>query len=315
MKNVIEPIDKDILQSELKKATFVRHTNKANNDIYIFDYHSCPNLMREVGRLREISFRNNNGGTGLECDIDKYDIAKTPYKQLIVWNPRIKEIIGGYRFIEGDRLEYNKENYPLLATSHLLNFSKKFIKEYLPKTIELGRSFVQPQFQAKELGGLFALDNLWDGLSCLIIDYPNMEYLFGKVTMYTTFDRLGRDYVLRFLEKHFPDKENIINPFVPLVPKLSIDDFNKIFNKKNYKEDHKILLKELKKRGENIPPLINSYMNLSSTMMTFGTSINDEFGGVEETGVMIIIKDIYKHRLERHLKGYKDEQRPNWLKE
>lgn len=315
MEKIIDPIDRKLLEAELTEERFVRKTNRLNNEIYIFTHHDSPNLMKEVGRLREVAFRETGGGTGKEADIDKYDIAETPYKQLIVWNPKEKEIIGGYRFIIGTELEYNDEHYPLVATSRLLNFSDKFINEYLPYTIELGRSFIQPKYQAGGKGALFALDNLWDGLGTLVVDYPECKYFFGKVTMYPSYNRLGRNCILRFLNKHFGDKEGLIEPFEPLHIELPEEEFNKIFTGATYQEDYKILHKMVKANGENIPPLVNAYMNLSKSMKVFGTAVNKNFGDVEETGMLITIKDMFAPKLDRHVKDYKASNWMQWLRD
>lgn len=313
MERIIDPIDRELLEAELTEDKFVRYTNKLNNKIYIFTHDQAPNLMKEVGRLREVAFRETGGGTGLEADIDRYDTAETPYKQLILWNPDDREIVGGYRFMVGSDFMYNDDDYPLVATSRLLHFSEKFIKKYIPYTIELGRSFIQPKYQSKGQGALFALDNLWDGLGSLVVDYPECKYFFGKVTMYPSYNRLARNCILRFLHKYFGDKEDLIKPYEPLHIELSQEDFDKVFTGSDYKEDYKILHKLAKENGENIPPLVNAYMNLSNSMKVFGTAVNHNFGDVEETGILITIEDMFGQKLGRHVKDYKSETWSNWL--
>lgn len=306
MEEIIKPIEKHILEGELTKERFVRATNNGTNEVYIITHHDSPNVMNEIGRLREVTFRAAGGGTGHSTDIDDYDIADAPYKQLIVWNPEDKEIVGGYRFIKcGDA---PKENGVIqLATTELFHFSDKFIKEYLPYTIELGRSFVQPKYQpsSDNRKGLFSLDNLWDGLGAMCIDNPDIKYLFGKVTMYTDFNVRARDMILYFLKTFFPDKENLVYPHKPLRITTNEKEFEPLFKDLDYKEAHKVLNQNVRGLGENIPPLINSYMNLSSTMKTFGTALNEHFGEVEETGILVTIPDIYPTKKERHIATYK----------
>lgn len=214
MEEIIAPISKEILKSELTEDKRLRFTNKSNNEIYIITHQDSPNVMREIGRLREIAFRAAGGGTGLPLDIDEYDTMENPYKQLIVWNPEAEEILGGYRYLLGTDVQFDEKGKPILATSHMFNFSDKFIKEYLPTTIELGRSFVTLEYQSTRAGskGLFALDNLWDGLGALTVVMPNVKYFFGKVTMYPSYNRKGRDMILHFLNKHFEDKDGLITP-------------------------------------------------------------------------------------------------------
>jgi len=304
MKEIIPPVEKYLLEKELTPEKFLRKTNYGNNDIFIFTYKDSPNLMREIGRLREISFRVAGGGTGKDSDLDEFDISENPYTQLIVWNSNTKEILGGYRYLNcRDLCKSKKINIEELATSEIFKFSQKFIDNYLPYTIELGRSFVQPEFQAGKSGRktLFALDNLWDGLGALIVNNPEVRYFFGKVTMYTHYDILARDLILYFMNKNFPDKDKLVEPIKNII--LSTDEIilKNIFTGSNYTENYKILSKQVRERKMIFPPLINSYMNLSPTMRSFGTSINPHFGGVEETGIMINIPDIYESKKKRHL--------------
>lgn len=302
MQKIIDPIDRSVLAEELTKDKLLRKTNNANNEIYLVDNNNAPNVLREIGRLREVSFRTAGGGTGKDCDLDFYDITEVPYQQLIVWDPEEKEITGGYRFILCKEAPFKENNIPQLATAGLFNFSDKFIKEYLPYTIELGRSFVQPNYQTarKNRKSIYSLDNLWDGLGALIVNYPETQYFFGKVTMYTDFNPRARDMILYFMNNFFPDKEKLTYPKEPLGYKTDISGFDKIFNASSLEENKKILSKEVRKYNENIPPLINSYMNISPTMKTFGTAINEGFGGVEETGILVTIADIYDQKKERH---------------
>ena len=296
MEEIIEPISKELLKAELTEEKRLRMTNKSHNQIYIITAQDSPNIMKEIGRLREIAFRAAGGGTGKPLDIDEYDIMENPYKQLIVWNPEAEEILGGYRYLLGTDVRYDEKGAPILATAHMFNFSEKFLKEYLPTTIELGRSFVTVEYQSTRAGskGLFALDNLWDGLGALTVVMPNVKYFFGKVTMYPSYHRQGRDMILYFLKKHFGDKENLITPMKPLEMEAKEEDLAALFCKNTFKEDYKILNCEIRKLGYNIPPLVNAYMSLSPTMRMFGTAINYGFGDVEETGILIYHPLLYE---------------------
>ena len=306
MKEIIAPVDKDLIKSELTIDRFLRSTNKANNEIYIVNAHNSPHTMREIGRLREIAFRNAGGGTGMEIDIDTFDTMDEPCQQLIVWNPDADEIIGGYRFILGEHVQIDEKGQPILATAHLFHFSDQFIKEYLPYTLELGRSFVRIEYQSSQAGAksLFALDNLWDGLGALSIEYPQIKYYFGKVTMYPSFGTQGRDIILYFLQKHFNDPENLVTPIHPLQMESDIQKLDSLLSMFDIKDNYKILNQEVRSLGQNIPPLVNAYMNLSSTMKVFGTAVNDEFGDVEETGILVTVADIYQEKRDRHIETY-----------
>lgn len=306
MEDIIAPIDKEVLKSELTEDKRLRFTNKSNNEIYIVTWKNAPNVLKEIGRLREIAFRAAGGGTGKSMDLDEYDLMENPYQQLIVWDPEAEEILGGYRYLLGDEVEFDAEGKPLLATAHMFNFSEKFLKDYLPTTIELGRSFVTLEYQSTRAGskGLFALDNLWDGLGALTVVMPQVKYFFGKMTMYPSYNRFGRDMILYFLKKHFNDKDKLITPMQPLLIETDEKVLKKLFCHDTFKEDYKVLNTEVRKLGYNIPPLVNAYMSLSPTMRMFGTAINDGFGDVEETGILIAVDEILEEKRVRHIESY-----------
>lgn len=302
MEDVIERVDRGLIEAELTPERFLRTANKAGNDIYVVDAKSAPNVMREIGRLRELAFRSAGGGTGRPLDIDEFDTMDPPCRQLIVWDPEAKEIVGGYRFILGEDIKI-ENGIPRIATAHMFRFSDRFIKEILPTTLELGRSFVSPKYQSATAGrkALYALDNLWDGLGALTIIYPRIQYLFGKVTMYPNFGTKSRDLVLGFLHKYFHDPDGMVVPIHPLPTAALSPDIQRHFTGASFKEDYKILNSEIRNEGRNIPPLVNAYMNLSPTMRMFGTAINPEFGDVEESGILLKISDIFEEKKERHI--------------
>lgn len=312
---IIDPIPVEVLKAELKPEYQLRMTNKSNNQIYIITAHNAPNVMQEIGRLREIAFREAGGGTGKEVDIDEFDICKNCYKQLIVWNPEAEEIIGGYRYLEGTKWEMDANGQPILATSHMFHFSEKFLRDYMPYTIELGRSFVSLPYQSSKMGAksLFALDNLWDGLGALTVIMPNVKYFFGKMTMYPSYIREGRDMILYFLKKHFGDKEELVIPMKPLKIETVENDLAAIFTESDFKEDYRILNQRIRALGYNIPPLVNAYMSLSPTMKLFGTAINYGFGDVEETGILIAMDEVLEEKRVRHIDSFIKEH-PEALK-
>lgn len=308
MQPIIQPVDRELIRQELTPERFLRHTNKGDNHLYVVDAHSAPNTMREIGRLREEAFRLAGGGTGKDCDIDEFDLMDEPCRQLIVWDPIAEDILGGYRFLTGDKIDMTSGT-PRIATAHIFHFSEKFIRDFLPHTIELGRSFVSAEYQNVRAGtkGLYALDNLWDGLGALTVIYPDMKYLFGKVTMYPAFGRDNLDLILGFLNKHFPDPDRLVWPVHPIETKAMSPDIQNIFTGTDYREDYRILNHLIREKGHNIPPLVNAYMSLSPTMRMFGTAVNDDFGDVEESGILLTIDDILTEKKERHIETYKEE--------
>lgn len=310
MEPIIAPVSLELIKAELTPAKKLRDTNKSHNEIYVFTHHDSPNLMREIGRLREEAFRDSGGGSGLSMDIDEYDTMENPYHQLIVWDPDAEKILGGYRYIFGSDIKLDEKGQPMLATAHMFHFSEKFIKEYLPYTIELGRSFVAPEYQSSKAGAkaLFALDNLWDGLGALGIVRPDMKYFFGKMTMYPDYDRQARDLIQHFLFKHFKDEDNLVTPYEPLKIETPVEYMDSILTEDEFKADYKILNTEVRSRGVNIPPLVNSYMNLSPTMKMFGGGINHEFSEVEETCILINYDEISENKRERHIDSFIKEK-------
>lgn len=306
MNPVIPPIPLEILEQELNRDRFVRDTNNGGNRLYVVNWHNAPNVVREIGRLREMTFRDAGGGTGLDCDLDEFDTSEKCYEQLVAWNPVDKEIMGGYRYIRCANADKDSDGRYHLATAELFDFSDAFIRDYLPYTIELGRSFVQPKYQPRPENrkGLFTLDNLWDGLGAIHIDQPDIRYFFGKVTMYRHFNAEARDLILHFMQHYFPDREELVKPLHPLPILHDMQAFEMELGHLPYKEGHRLLNQRVRSLGENIPPLVNAYMNLSATMRSFGTALNPHFGDVEETGILVTLDDIYPSKKERHVNTY-----------
>jgi hypothetical protein len=305
IENLIEPIPTDKLLKELTRDIFIRPTNNASNEIYIFKGDDKPNLMAEVGRLRELTFRAAGGGTGKSFDIDKYDSGSYSYSQLIVWDPLENQLVGGYRFVMVPQSQDETGHFNL-STTEIFNYTQKIKDEYFPFAIELGRSFVQPDYQPSlsSRKGLFSLDNLWDGLGSLVVMNTEYKYFFGKITMYSDFNKEARDLILSFMDHYFPDEENLVSIPSPIQRMFDCSPFLNELDGLEYKEGHKLLNLKVRELGENIPPLFNSYMNLSPTMRTFGTAINHHFGDVEETGIMVSIDDIYDQKKDRHVSSY-----------
>lgn len=310
MEKIIDPVDLSLLKAELTPDKKLCGTHKGGNIIYIVTAHDSPNVLREVGRIREVAFRQAGGSSGLALDLDDFDTMEVPYGQIVVWDPDAEAILGGYRYILGPDVTFRADGQPHLATSHMFRFSDEFIKDYLPHTIELGRSFVAPEYQSSKAGAkaLFALDNLWDGITAIILRHPQIMYLFGKMTMYPSYDKSCRDLILHFLWKHFPDKDELVRPVIPVMPAVDRRLLDLILDEDGFKDDYRKLKTVVRKLGANIPPLVNSYMNTSPTMRMFGTAVNDEFSDVEETGILVCFNELYEEKKERHIVAFLQEQ-------
>lgn len=306
---VIDPVATELIEAELTEARFLRRSNRGGNLLYVVDANNAPNTMREIGRLREIAFRIGGGGTGKACDIDEFDTMEPPCQQLVVWDPTARVIVGGYRFILGKDVEILPDGSPRIATGHMFRFSEEFMRDYLPKTIELGRSFVRIEAQTtRRTGAIYALDNLWDGLGAICVDHPEIEYMFGKVTMYPEYDTECRDMILYFFKRHFPDSDHLVWPIIPLRTEADMEALGEIFPEgSDFRSDYLKLNRLVREHGINIPPLVNAYMTLSPTMRVFGTAINTEFGDVEETGILVKIDEIHDEKKRRHIESYHRE--------
>lgn len=310
---IISPVSLELIKSELTSARKLRNTNKGGNEIYVVTYQEAPNVLREIGRLREIAFRTAGGGTGKSCDLDRFDTQEHPYYQLVVWDPHEELILGGYRFLPGSEWQYTSDGQPDLASSHMFRCSDEFIRDYAPYTMELGRSFVTLEYQSSRsrTKGIFALDNLWDGLGALTVVLPETRYFYGKMTMYPSFDKKARDMILFFLQKHFGDSDNLVVPRTPIQMETPVSELSSIFKEEGFKEDYVELKHAVRERGYNIPPLVNAYMGLSPTMRFFGTAINKGFGDVEETGIIIAVDEILEQKRKRHIDTFINAH-PDW---
>ncbi len=310
---IIPPVPRDLIRAELKHKLFLRKTNCGNKEIYITTAHLSPNIMREIGRLRELSFVLDGGGTGKDCDIDEFDLLPEPYcfKQLFVWSPEDEEIVGGYRFIHGSNMLTRDDGTIATPTAELFQFSDEFKNNYLPYTVELGRAFVQPEFQPGNnlRKGLYSLDNLWDGLGGIALEIPETRYFFGKITMYSQMNRRAKDLVLYFYQKHFPDRDGLVWLYDPLTIESDFNELHNLFNGRNYKEDYQILLRSVRALGCTVPAMINAYMNLSTTMRSFGTSMNHDFGETDETGILVTLRDLLPEKKARYFESYDTKNR------
>ena len=314
MEKIIEPVALELIKAELTDDRKLMDTNKGGNELYVVDCHNAPNTLREIGRLREITYRAAGGCSGKSMDLDEYDLMDKPYQQIIVWDPEAQAIIGGYRYILGTDVDFDEKGQPKVTSSHLYHFTDKFIKDYLPYTMELGRSFVRPEYQSAAAGrkSLFTLDNLWDGITGVVLSSPGIDYLFGKMTIYNSYDKAARELILHFLEKHFPDNDCLVRPYQTMVPDTDPRILELLLNDDRLKADYRILKDAVHRLGTNIPPLINSYINTSSTMKIFGSTVNDELSDAIETGLMIRFSEINLEKKERHIRAFIEKRMPRF---
>lgn len=307
MEKIIDPVSVDLLKAELTPDKKLCNTNKADNEIYVVDGLDSPNVLLEIGRLREIAFRDSGGGTGLSVDLDEFDTTQDrPYKQIIIWDPDASAIIGGYRFILGPDVQMQEDGQPHITSSHMFRYSEEFIRDYLPHVMELGRSFVAPEYQSSKAGAkaIFTLDNLWDGIAAVILQHPGIMYLLGKMTIYPSYDKSCRELIQHFLWKHFPDPDELARPKRPVEEETDGRLLDLILKDSDFKADYRNLKDAIRKLGTGIPPLVNSYMNTSPTLRMLGTGINDEFFDAYDTGILVCYDEMYAEKRDRHKEPY-----------
>lgn len=305
METIIKPVEPELVKAELTPERKLCDTNKGGNEIYVVDAFCAPNVMRELGRLREVSFRAAGGSSGLSADIDRFDTMEKPYQQIVVWDPDASRILGGYRFILGRDITIKEDGQPDLATSHMFRFSQTFISRYLPHVMELGRSFVVPEYQSSAAGAkaIFALDNLWDGISAIVMQNPQIMYFFGKMTIHPQYDRTARDLILHFLLKHFPDRDQLVLPIDPVMPETDRRILDMLLDEGDLKQDYRKLKQLVRRLGTSIPPLVNSYMNISPTMKMFGSAVNREFSNCVEAGILVCYDEMFPDSRDRHVEN------------
>ena len=311
--DIIKPLSREVLNSELKSAYYLRPTRIGNNEIYIFSAKECPNLMQEVGRLREITFRDVGAGFGTKVDIDHYDTEEYPCRQLIVWDPVNKEIIGGYRFnIFYDLKNKELKDIPLLNKS-LYEVSDNFLLDYVPYLVELSRAFIQPMYQPKNVGrkAAFSLDNIWDGLGALVVKYPFLKYYFGRLTFFSSYNSTVRDSIFYFFQKHLRGEVSLLKAKEPLSMQTKDSYLKKMIKSSDENEDYKSLQIIAKENGTIIPPLVKSYYNASSSLKVFEPVFDSYFASSYAAAIIVTIEDVYPSFVKRYIDPYKEYIRLN----
>ena len=300
MEPIIPAVDRQLLIEELE-GHLLRPSNKADNLIYDITAHECPNTMREIARLREISYRAGGGATGKEMDIDEMDTMEAPYHQLIVWDPDHQQIVGGYRYLLCKNAVL-KNGQPFITSAHLFRYSGRFIREYLPHTIEFGRAFVQPMYQTREMGvkALFALDNIWDGIGALVHNYSDLRWMIGKVTIYPDYNPTARELIYAYLDRYHRGEEGLFAPYRPEPMKPISTPFEGEDPQANYH----VLQHAVREQGTVIPPMFSAYLNLTNQLYFFGNAINDELANVYESGIMVDIDTILPEKKDRYITPY-----------
>ena len=283
------------IEKELQSATYLGSTKHCNCDIYTFDGAQFPNLMREVWRLRNLSFGQvgvvlDDGAARCVADCDG------SCRQLIIWDGAAGQIVGGYRYALGSVVAPRS-----LSFWQYYSLSPRFVNDYFPSAVELGRSFVSPEYKCGgERHAIYALDALWEGLGRVVVE-ADARYLFGRVTLYPSLGIRARNLIVGFMRYLFPQREALVSARVPLRVGLSRYRCRKLFVGETLTENYRILLSLVRRMHNVVPPIISSYMRLSPTMQTFDAYENRDLGDVAEVAIMLTVDDFYDNIKRRYL--------------
>lgn len=295
-KNIIHPVNRKELKKELQNSELLGKTSDEKL-IYLVEYSNSKNILSEIARLREITFRKVGEGTGNKKDTDFFD---KHYKHLVLWDEKELEIAGAYRLGIAEDI-YPQYGHFGLYTSTLFNFSSEFIS-ILPKSVELGRSFIQQKYWNS-----MALDYLWQGIGAFMSKYPNYKYLFGPVSLSNSYPAEAKDLIIYFYKKYF-GKEGIVeskNRYIFNEQKTK--ELESIFIGENQKENYLILKNRLKYYGCSIPVLFKQYSELGEDggvlFYDFGT--DKDFQNCVD-GFIIVNTDMIKEsKKERYFNSQK----------
>lgn len=292
VETVAHPANSKAIKKELKKSQLLGQTSDGKK-IYLYDYVSDSPVMAEIGRLRELTFRVVEEGTGSTTDLDKYD---TLYRHLVLWDDEELEIVGAYRIGECKQLveEHGKE---ALYTSTLFNL-KPSMDVYLPYAIELGRSFVQPKYWGKR-----SLDYLWYGIGAYVAQNPQIKYLFGPVSLSSAYPTYPKEMIIGFYQKQFGSQQDLAigkhpvklhKGYQKIVDSIFIDD---------YKTSYKRLNSLLDLEGVKVPTLFKQYAELCNDKgcRFIDFSIDPNFGNCIDSLILVELDKIKPKKKARYL--------------
>lgn len=292
-KNIVRPEDPKVLKKELASAEKLGTTSDGKK-IYLVSYEQGKNLLREIARLREVTFRRVGEGTGLAKDMDEFD---TFYRHIILWDDDNLEIVGAYRLGICSEI-LSRQGLNGLYTTTLFNFSQSMYA-LLPQAVELGRSFVQKRYWRSN-----ALDYLWQGIGAFLATYPEIKYLFGAVSISNSYSEEAKDLIVHFYKKWFPDKQALAvakNRYNISAKKEQ--ELKALFSGHDFKSDLQKLKEYLKQYGFAIPILYKQYTDLCQDggvrFMDFGVDKN--FASCVDGLILVQIDMIKSRKRERYL--------------
>lgn len=293
-KCIAHPESRQKIKDELKRADLLGHTSD-NKKIYLFNYDTESSVMREIARLRELTFRKVEEGTGLKRDIDQYD---TYYKHIVLWDDEALEIVGAYRIGESNHIlkHHGKEGF---YANTLFGFEDAF-EAYLDNAIELGRSFVQPKYW-----GSRALDYLWQGIGAYLAGNPHIRYMFGPVSLSSSYAKGAQNLIIYYYNHYHGGEQSLITPKRPFIMDRSEQvEMEGLFDSNDAKKDFTILKNQLHCYGVTVPTLYKQYTDLCEAggIQFMGFNIDKDFNDCVDSFILVDIKKILPKKRERYIK-------------
>lgn len=292
-KCIAHPEDRRILRRELKQSQMLGET-KDGKQIYLFDSFRDSAVMKELGRLREISFRKVGEGSGEKRDLDKYDHY---YRHIILWDEEELEIVGAYRIAEANRIIEN-EGLKALYCSSLFSLSEGLTPK-LEQGIELGRSFVQPKYWGKR-----SLDYLWFGIGAYLRHHPKVRYMFGPVSLSNSYPQAAKDLIVHFYSHYYSSAHPLARANAPYVLNPSEkQQMYELFAGDNLQEDFLILREQLDHLGVTVPTLYKQYTELCEPggIEFLDFSVDADFGYCIDGLILVDIDKVKARKRERYI--------------
>ncbi len=300
-KNIIHPIEKVLLKKELNDAKLLGKTRDGKH-LLITTLQESPNVLKEIARLREVTFRKVGEGTGKVLDMDKYDKY---YKHIVVWDDDALEIVGSYRIGFGKEImdKYGENGF---YTTELFENEPDFVKEVMPIGAELGRSFVQKKYWNTQ-----ALHVLWLGIGAFLADNPDIKYLFGPVTISNNYPDAAKKLMVYYFNKWYgPQKYKAKGTEEFVLTKSDIDRYDEVFTGETYREDFRTLKNLLKPFGFSVPILFKHYTELcqgdGAQFLCF--NIDVDFESCVDGYLLIEVDKIRQDKKDRYINVFKPKE-------
>jgi len=289
---IAHPQKKVDLLYELKNSELIGQTTDGKK-IYLYDYTDDSVVLKELGRLRELSFRKVGEGINKKRDTDKFDIY---YQHIILWDDNDLEIVGSYR-IGNSNFIYKNIGVKGFYSNTLFKYNED-LTPYLKNSIELGRSFVQPKYW-----GTRALDYLWYGIGAYLKKNPNIKYMFGPVSMSASLPKVAKDMMVFYYSHYFKEEKALVTPRLPYQYSNNISELDNIFSLDDRKKDFKLLKSTLSNMNSSVPTLYKQYSDIAEEggVKFLGFNIDPDFGDCVDGFILVNVKEIKDGPRKRYI--------------